>query len=166
MQEGKKLLFRGSDATGPFELTYGKAISHEPSLAGRSTAVLNAKSLMWKDRDLVVKISWPSAGRVAENAFIGQAAKKAKSTPGGKWALNHLPQVLFVQDIIFDSDSTHEKVARLFDGAEFVCKKDGYKYERRTLRIIIQERLYPLKTLTDVKSIGQVLLDVACSTCF
>ena len=70
----------------------------------------------------------------------------------------------FAQGIVFDSDSTHEKVASLFDDAEFVDKNRKYKYERRTLRII-QERLYPLKTLTDVKDIGQVLLDVACSIC-
>ena len=51
---------------------------------------------------------------------------------------------------------------RSFDDAEFVDEE--YKYERRTLRIIIQERLYPLETLTNVKDIGQVLVDIACST--
>ena len=40
------------------------------------------------------------------------------------------------------------------------------EYERRTLRIVIQERLHPLKTLTDVKDIAQVLVDVACGTWF
>ena len=37
-----------------------------------------------------------------------------------------------------------------------------YKYEGRLLRIIIQERLCPLTTLTDMKDIAQVLLDNAC----
>ena len=49
----------------------------------------------------------------------------------------------------------------MFDGAEFVGRE--YKYERRVLRIIVQERLYPLKTLTDIGEIAQVLLDVMCS---
>lgn len=40
-----------------------------------------------------------------------------------------------------------------------------YVYERRTLRIIIQERFYSLKSLASARDIGQVLLDVACGTC-
>jgi hypothetical protein len=162
MQEGNKLEFGGNEGTEPFTLTYGEVISHEPSLAGRSTAVLHATSPKWKDIDLVVKISWPGSDRIPENLFLEKAIKTANSAPAGKWALNHLPRVLFAQDVVFGSDSTHGKVGSLFDDAKFV---DGeYKYERRTLRIIIQERLYPLKTLTNVKDIAQVLLDVACST--
>lgn len=72
----------------------------------------------------------------------------------------HLPRVLFAQDVVFDSDSTHEKVASLFNNAKFFGEE--YKYERRTLRIIIQERLYLLKTLTNAKDVAQVLLNVAC----
>ena len=164
VQEGNKLEFGGDEETKPFTVTYGEVISHEPSLAGRSTTVLHAKSPRWKGVDLVVKISWPGSDRVPENAFLDEAIKKAKSTTDNEWALNHLPGILFAQDVVFDSDSTHEKVASLFDNAEFVDEE--YKYERRTLRIIIQERLYPLKTLTDVKNIAQVLVDVACGTWF
>ena len=163
-QEGNKLEFGGDEKTGPFTLTYGQVISHEPSLAGRSTAVLHAQSPKWKDVDLVVKISWPGSERIVENSFLDEAVNKAESAPTEKWALDHLPQVLFAQDIVFDSDSTHEKVASLFDDAEFVGEE--YKYERRTLRIIIQEQLYPLETLTNVKDVAQVLLDVLCSRCF
>jgi len=54
-------------------------------------------------------------------------------------------------------------VVRLFGGAEFV--NGNYVYERRALRVIIQERLYSLKSLTNVKDIGQVFLDIACSMC-
>jgi len=74
------------------------------------------------------------------------------------------PPVLFAQDVVFDPYSTHERVASLVDNSEFV--NEEYKYERRTLGIIIQERLYPLMTLTNVKDITQVLLDVACGTAF
>jgi hypothetical protein len=162
MQGGNKLRFGGNEATGPFTLTFGEIITRDPSLAGRSTTVLHAKSSSWKDVDLVVKISWPGSGRVPENELLNEAARVAESTAARKWALNHLPRVFFAQDVVFDSDSTHGKVGSLFDNAEFVDEE--YKYERRTLRIIIQERLYPLKTLTNAKDVAQVLLDVACST--
>ena len=123
---------------------------------------MHAKSSKWDDVDLVVKVGWPSSGRIPESEFLERAIEVAESTPGGKWAINHLPRVLFAQDVVFDSDSTQEKVASLFDDAEFVDEE--YKYERRTLRIIIQERLYPLTRLTNVTHIGQALVDVACST--
>ena len=101
-QEGNKLEFGGDEKTGPFTLTYGEVISHEPSLAGRSTAVLHAKSPRWKKLDLVVKISWPGSGRVAENEFLANAVETAESAPTNEWALKHLPRVLFAQDVIFD----------------------------------------------------------------
>ena len=167
MQEGNKLVLSGGKLRRPVTLTYGEVISHEPSLAGRATAVLHAKSsTWWKKLNPIVKISWPGSNRVAENVFLEKAMETAKSTTGDRWALKHLPQVLFAQDVVFGSDSTHERVAKLFENAEFVDPDCDFKYERRTLRIIVQERLYPLDTLTDVKDIAQVLLDVACGTCF
>jgi hypothetical protein len=79
------------------------------------------------------------------------------------WVANHLPRVYYAGDVVFRSDSTLESVARLFEDAKFA--NGHHAYERRTLRIIIQERLYPLESLTNVKDIGQVFLDIACSTC-
>ena len=164
MLGGNRLEFGGNKKTGPFTLTYGDLISHEPSLAGRATAVLDAKCPKWNDVDLVVKISWPTSDRAPESDFLEKAIEVAESTAGGQWAINHLPRVVFAQDVVFNSESTLGKVASLFDDAEFVDEE--YEYERRTLRIIIQERLYPLKTLTDVKDIAQTLVDVACGTHF
>ena len=163
MQVGNRLEFGGNEETGPFTLTFGEVISHEPSLAGRSTAVLHARSSKWKNADLVVKISWPGSGRVSETEFLEKATSLAESTGEDKWALNHLPRVLYAQDVVFDSDSTQARVASLFSEAEFA--NGEYVYERRVLRIIVQERLHPLKELTNVRDIGQVFLDVACSMC-
>jgi hypothetical protein len=112
----------------------------------------------------VVKISWPGSNRTAENAFLAKAVETAESSKADRWALNHLPRVVFAQDVAFDSNSTHGKVASLFDKPDFAYGE--YTYERRTLRIIVQERLYPLKTLTNVKDIAQVLLDVGCGMCY
>jgi len=166
-QEGNKLVLGGDENTESLTLTYGEVISRDPSLVGRATVVLHAKSSsLWKELDLVVKIGWPGLDRVAENEFLAKAVETAKSSTEDNWALKHLPRVLYAQDVTFDSDSTHERVARLFDNAEFADPKRTFIYERRTLRTIVQERLYPIEVLTDVKDIAQVLLDVACGTCF
>ena len=74
-----------------------------------------------------------------------------------------LPKVLYATDVIFDKDSTLESIACLFINAKFV--NGEYMYERRTLRVIIQERLHPLKALTDVREFGQVFLGIACGKC-
>ena len=63
----------------------------------------------------------------------------------------------------FDESSAIESVARLFKYAKFVDR--SYTYERRTLRVIVQERLYALKSPSNVRDIGQVFLDTACSAC-
>ena len=157
MQRGHKLVLEGSKER--LELTYGDVISHEPSLSGRGTAVLHATSPD-RDGDLVVKVSWPGSARVPEDEFIRKAIRIAKSRKKHNWALNHLPHLEFSQSVNFNSDSTHGKVASLFNNAKIA--NGEYDYEQRTLRIIVQERLYPLKMLTDVKEIAQVLLDVAC----
>ena len=166
MQEGNELVLRGDDETDPFKLKFGEVISHEPSLAGRATAVLHAESMRWKDTPLAVKISWPGSERVAEYKFLAKAVETANGSRDDEWALNHLPQVLFSQDVPPGLDSIHERVESILEDNEFVNPKCEFVYERRTLRIIIQERLDPLDTLTDVREIAQVLLDVACSKCF
>ena len=79
----------------------------------------------------------------------------------GQWAAKHLPRVFYAKDITFDKSSALESVGRLFEDAKVINK--SYMYERRTLRVIIQERLYALESLTNVRDIGQVFLDVACS---
>ena len=164
MQDGNEMAFGGDEKTGPFTLTLGDVISHEPSLAGRSTAVLHAKSKRWGNTNLVVKISWPSSERKVEQEFVYGARSTAGKNPKDRWALMHLPKVLYAQDVDFGSDSTGEKVARLFNWAEII--NGEYKYERRILRIIIQERLHPMDKLTGVKNVAQVLLDAACGAYF
>jgi hypothetical protein len=161
IQEGKSLKLGRKDGK-KFTVTYGKVISHEPSLVGRSTAVLHATSPDLKGTELVVKISWPGSSRASESEFLEKAIEEAEGT-ADKWALNHIPKLLFHQDVAFDADSTHGLVASLFEDRKLT--NGGYKYERRILRIIVEDRLYPLKSLTDVKEIAQVLLDVACSAC-
>ena len=166
--EDNKVVQRGNQLELPVDgsqekivVTLGNVISRDPATVGRSTVVLEATSTQWSESELVVKVSWPGSGRVRENDFLKKAEEEAEKSDG-KWALEHLPRVFHAVDIDFDENSTPKLVARLFKDAKFVDGK--YVYERRTLRIIIQERLYPLKSLTNVRDIGQVFLDVACST--
>ena len=108
-----------------------------------------------------MKISWPGSGRVPESKFLKMATKEAEHTPN-QWALNHLPRLVLDQEVTFGLDSTNGKVAGLFKDVDFA--NGEYEYEERTLRITVQEHLYPLTVLTSVKDVGQVLLDIGCGT--
>jgi len=161
VEQGSKLKFLGNKETGPLEVPLDDVISRDPAMVGRSTVVPNATSYQWPDVSLVVKISWPTSTRTSETEFIKLAERKA--TGDDAWAANHLPKVHYAEDVAFATDSTLESVARPFANPEFRCK--GYVYERRTLPVIIQERSEPVKSLTNVKETGQVLVDVACGAC-
>ena len=160
VQKGNELRFSENEKCEPFKVKLAAALSRDLAIVGRSTAVFNATSDRWPKTKLVVKISWPTSGQISETDFLKKATGMAEGDHA--WAANHLPRVYFMDDVDFHSDSTLESVSRLFENANFVDR--GYKYQRRTLRIIIQERLYPLESLTNVRDIGQVFLDVACGT--
>ena len=161
VQSGKELELVAKGEQNSFKVILGDVIFRNPAVIGRSTVVLKATSGRWPQNNLAVKVSWPSSGRVSEGDFIEKAIKEAKQTDG-EWAIKHLPRLFFDRQIYFDKDSTCELVAELFKDAEFAS--GNYVYERRLLRIIIQEELYPLRSLSNVKDIGQVFVDVACGT--
>ena len=163
VQNRNELEFLRGENGQPFKVTLGEVISRDPAMVGRSTVVLNATSEKWPNIPLVVKISWPTSGRVSEAAFLNKARDLTEK--GHAWAANHLPNVYHTEDVVFGPDSALGWVAALFKNAGFLDEDEGYVYEERTLRIIIQERLYTLKSLRNVKDIGQVLLDVACGAC-
>ena len=151
-----------SDGPGnPYTLSLGQVISREPLAVGRSTGVIKASSDKWPDAKLVVKMSWPTSDQVPETEFIQKAAHEAENTDG-QWAAKHLPRVYFARDADFGPDSTFALVERLFKDAKFAGGE--FVYERRDLRIIIQEELHPLKSLSNARDMGQVFVDVACST--
>jgi len=160
VQKGSELVFLKNGTRDEFKVRLGDVVSRDPAMVGRSTLVINATSTKWEGL-LVIKISWPTSGRVSETDFITKATDMAKGEHA--WAANHLPKVHYSEDVVFSADSTLESVASLFEGAEFA--NGEYVYERRTLRIIIQEQLYHLKSLTNVTDIGQTFLDIACGTC-
>ena len=144
------------------EVVLGEIISRDPATVGRSTVVVDATSVRWPKTKLAIKVSWPGSGRVPEADFL-KKAKDETEKPGGKWAINHLPRMLHASDGVVNEDPTFESGALLPQNGRTVCGQ--FQYERRILRVIIQERLDSLKSLTNVKDIGQVFLDIACCTC-
>ena len=162
VRSGNQLCIPKSGTSAGFTLTLGDVISRDPATIGRSTVVLKATSDRWPGENLVVKISWPGSGRIPESQFLAKARDEAGKAEG-KWPEKHLPNVHATRDIPFDEDSTLESVAKLFQGAKF--KGGEFTYERRTLRIIVQEELQPLKALDNARDLGQVFVDIACSMC-
>ena len=163
VREGRKLVFGGDGKSGPFTLTYGGIIHRELMSVGRSTTVVHATSPKWNGVDLVLKIYWPDSDMANEGEFLQRAIKEAEDSTD-KWALKHLPGYLFNQDVTLGS--IHGRVASCFDGNRFDFIDRRGPYVERHQRVIIQERLYPLTTLTDVRDIAQVLVDIACSMYF
>jgi hypothetical protein len=156
-QNGTALRLRGdSKVEGPIEVELGTGIFMAPSLVGRSTSVMYGTSPKWPNSRLVVKISWVDDPRVSEQEFMDKAVEEATKAGHG-WAVNHLPRFFYAEDV---DDATERSVQELFEVGRFMGKK--YTYGRRQMRIVVQEPLHPLKTLTNVKDIGQVILDVAC----
>ena len=76
--------------------------------------MLNATSDRWPETELVVRVSWPGAGRTPETEFLKKANDEAEKTTE-KWATKHLPTRFYAKDDVFDEDSTIKSVARLFE---------------------------------------------------
>jgi hypothetical protein len=164
VQDGNVLHFPETSELKELDVTLEDVISREPAIVGRSTAVLNARAGGGGDLKptmLVVKVSWPTTGRVSETEFI----RAARDAAAGKyeWARYHLPRVCRSRSVAPSPGSTLDLVAKLFDDAKF-ADGQSFVYERRVLRIIVQERLTPLRYLRSVRAIGQVFLDIACGT--
>ena len=159
VHKGNQLEFIEDGSEGNPTVDIGDFVFHVPATVGRSTVVLAATSGRWPKTELVVKASWPESYRTRETNFLKKASDEAENSPG-KWAAMHLPRTFYATDVAFDESSPIESVARLFENADF--ENGDYTYKRRTLRIIVQERLHPFELLSSVKDIGQVFLDIAC----
>ncbi|KAK0430247.1 hypothetical protein EV421DRAFT_2041947 [Armillaria borealis] len=154
--KGLKLTLQKADETN--------IVHRQGGLIGRNTCVVTGTSSEWPGMQLVVKISWPSIYRDSEKKLVDAAKAKADEIAGkGKrhWVLDHLPEILHSQDFRFnDKDSPQSRLMKLLIKDEYVNGPKMFLYEECLLRITVSERLFPLDTLTDVKEIGQVFLDI------
>ena len=135
-----------SDLNGK-ALDLGTTVYHQHGLIGRGTWMVSAKlqtaneqsqssdSDAW-DRGLIVKLSWSPKSRKSEDIIVNEARSYAKAC-GDLWVLDHLPNVLHVQDI---HRTTEEPVKGLIELL-------GDSYEPRVLRLLVLEELAPITDL-------------------
>ena len=105
VQSKNELHFSKDVESKELKVTLMDVISREPAMIGRSTVVLNAKPQAFrpqrgfskKTTKLVVKVSWPTSGRVSETEFLKKAC--AAATDEHAWAANRLPRVYCAEDI-------------------------------------------------------------------
>lgn len=97
------------------------------------------------DRSLVMKLSYPSEGRQAEDAHIKHARTEAEKS--ARWALQHLPELFEVATIEYDETNTPQG-------------ETSGTYERCVLRVTIMEKLEPLEALEDLRDYAQVFYDI------
>jgi hypothetical protein len=115
-------------------------------IVGRATHTLSAKvhrkqprdvgTRNQEDRDLVVKVYWPEASRVAEEEIIKEARRIGEGNDAVK---GHLPDLIHSQDL---AEYSTDRIRRAF----------GISVgNHRVLRIILFRRLYPITDLTGDK---------------
>ena len=157
------------EGSNPIIIDLGREIYREPGIIGRSTRTLHGSSSEWPGRQLVVKISYPSATRQGEEAFLKKATEKANEMGKEKgeeryWVLDHLPTILYAETKILaeDEESTEALVSNLCTKRKYVGN-NIYPYEDRVRRVTVYELLYPLETLTNVRDVTQVFVDVIAS---
>ncbi|KAK0234904.1 hypothetical protein EDD85DRAFT_909488 [Armillaria nabsnona] len=160
--KGLKLTLQKADEAN-IVLILGDIVHRQGGLIGRSTCVVTGTSLEWPGMQLVVKISWPSIYRDSEKKLVDTAKAKAYEIADKSkrhWVLDHLPEILHSQDFrLNEKNSPLGRLMELLIKDEYVDGKT-FLYEECLLRITVSERLFPLDTLTDVKEIGQVFLDI------
>ncbi|KAG7090111.1 hypothetical protein E1B28_011723 [Marasmius oreades] len=120
-------------------------------LIGRGTWTIGlmdkSKELLGKARarKLILKISSAPTTRQAESFFIENARTVVEAHVEDQWALRHLPAIL-------DSGE--------FEGAVSFEHLFGEDYEKRTLRYLVVEELFPITHLTDPEELRLAFKDI------
>jgi len=104
----------------------------------------------WHGKKLIMKLSFPSVTREAEDKIILDARKLAESSDKWKWVLNHLPLVVHSFDTEIDEDSIPGRLKNHLQG----------DYEERVIRVTIQEQLHPITEVEDPAELAQVFYDI------
>ncbi|THU76486.1 hypothetical protein K435DRAFT_771032 [Dendrothele bispora CBS 962.96] len=142
-------------------LILGNVLYRARSIVGRGTIVIEAAPKEQPDAWLyTAKYSFPPATRHSEASLILSALRTAKQRPEWSWVENHLPNLKFWEDVELtddddDEDFPHERIKLFLDEH---CPDFGY--EKRVLRILVQDRLEPLTSLSEEVHYAQVFCDV------
>lgn len=164
MHDGNTLTLRKDDPNKkPITINLNGILNREPSIIGRSTSTLYGTSDEWPGVNLVIKVSFPSTGRVSEETFLNTATEKAKEfeKDGERyWVLDHLPKLLHAETAVLDE--IEENVKELCTMREYVGGEKS-SYDERRRRILVYEMLQPLQTLTTAMDFAQVFVDVIIS---
>ncbi|THV01018.1 hypothetical protein K435DRAFT_963697 [Dendrothele bispora CBS 962.96] len=105
-----------------------------------------------------IKLSFPSAGRASEASLLWLASKTAKQNPDWHWVERHLPGLKFWMDkelVSGQDDFPQQRIKAFLDEH---CPQFGY--EERVLRVLVQDKLYPLTDLRVEAQYAQVFCDV------
>jgi hypothetical protein len=147
-------------------LQLGKTVYHQHGLIGHVTWVLRAKLKKGTEqsgdsdddawnRGLIVKLSWSPKSRQSENIIINEAHRHAKAS-GNLWVLDHLPNVLHVEDI----DRTSEEPIK------GLVKLVGDSYESRVLRLLVLEELFPITDLATAPVLADAFRGIFNCECY
>ncbi|KAF5359985.1 hypothetical protein D9758_007650 [Tetrapyrgos nigripes] len=153
---GESLLFPGGNAFSGCKMTVGKEVFHLGELVhrahaiiGRGTTVVRVK---WNDKDAIMKLSFCGAERTPEEELVKSARAKA-TEEGHDWALNHLPNILYSAEYNL-AGLAEDRLATYFE-------QQRIPYERRVLRITVQDVLTPITdAVLEPKDYAQIFFDV------
>ncbi|KAK7440208.1 hypothetical protein VKT23_017150 [Stygiomarasmius scandens] len=118
-------------------------------IIGRGTTVI--KGVDWNGQEVIVKFSFPSKERDPENELVEYA--RGKAVGDHAWAQNHLPEIRWAKTYDFADDMPQTKLAKYLHGLKI-------RYDKRVLRITVQDVLHPLTDLVDSTECAQVFYDV------
>ncbi|KAJ3993366.1 hypothetical protein F5050DRAFT_1714540 [Lentinula boryana] len=107
----------------------------------------------WKEKKLVLKMSFPSTTRVSEQTLMDRCKELAQGEH--TWVSNHLPNIIWSFNIPFRDSSPQDNFK----------KKFGDDYEMRVMRGVILEELQPLSSLKTAKECAQVFYDIVQCEC-
>ncbi|KIK65129.1 hypothetical protein GYMLUDRAFT_39520 [Collybiopsis luxurians FD-317 M1] len=160
--QGWKGLRNGNSRTRT--VTIGHVLSCSKGILGRGTLVCRVECACkrgacsykgqngecdWKGLQLVMKLSFLSVTRPPEAHIIKHCTDKAAELKHD-WVLNHLPKVYWSFTQPFSETSVQSNLE----------DKLGGNYEERVLRGIIQEELFNILELTDIREFAQVFFDI------
>ncbi|KAJ3787048.1 hypothetical protein GGU10DRAFT_433390 [Lentinula aff. detonsa] len=118
------------------------------SIIGRGTIVIMVECAChncppdrcdWKEKKLVLKMSFPSTSRISDRVFMDRCKELAQGEHA--WVLDHLPDIIWSFDIPFCDGSPQCNFK----------EKHGGDYEMRFMRGVILEELKPLSSLKTAK---------------